>query len=273
MLEALQFEFIRNALIAGLLASVICGVIGTLVVVNRVVFLAGGVAHAAYGGIGLAFFFGWPFLAGTLGFALAAALIMAAVTLRDRERSDTVVGVLWAVGMATGVILTDLTPGYNVDLMSYLFGSILAVPTGDLWFMGGVCVAVVAAVTLAYNAFLATSFDPEFARLRGLPAAVFHFVLMGMIAISVVVVIQVVGLILVIAMLTIPPFIAERFSGSLKTMMAIAGALGTVFTVIGLWLAYRWNLTSGAAIILVNGAAFFLVLGTERLGCLRQAEN
>lgn len=273
MWDALQFEFIRNALAAGVLASVICGVIGTLVVVNRVVFLAGGVAHAAYGGIGLAFFFGWPFLFGTLGFALATALIMAAVTLRNRERSDTVVGVLWAVGMATGVILTDLTPGYNVDLMSYLFGSILAVPTRDLWYMGGVCAAVVVAVTFAYNAFLATSFDPEFARLRGLPADGFHFALTILIALSVVVVIQVVGLILVIAMLTIPPFIAERFSGSLKGMMAISAGLGAVFGVVGLWLAYRWNLTSGAAIILVNGAAFFAVLGGDRVRRFWTTEN
>jgi zinc transport system permease protein len=273
MWEALQFEFFRNALAAGILASVLCGVIGTLVVVNRVAFLAGGVAHAAYGGIGMAFFFGWPVRFGTLGFALAAALVMAAVTRRDRERSDTVVGVLWAVGMAIGIVFADLTPGYNVDLMSYLFGSILAVPAGDLRFMAGVCFVVVVAVLSAYNAFLATSFDPEFARLRGLPADGFHFVLLAMIALSVVVTIQVVGLILVIAMLTIPPFIAERFSGSLKIMMAISAGLGTAFASLGLWMAYRWNLTSGAAIILVNGAAFFAVLGWERIRRVRSLPN
>ena len=132
MLEALQFEFMRNALLAGLLASIMCGVIGTFVVVNRIVFISGGIAHAAYGGIGLAFFFGFSYLMGILGFSLLVAAIMAAVSLKTRQRADTIIGVLWAVGMALGVILLDLTPGYNVDLMSYLFGSILTVPTSDL---------------------------------------------------------------------------------------------------------------------------------------------
>ncbi|MES0364090.1 MAG: metal ABC transporter permease, partial [Desulfobacteria bacterium] len=127
MLEALQFEFMRNALLAGLLASIMCGVIGTFVVVNRIVFISGGIAHAAYGGIGLAFFFGFSYLMGILGFSLLVAAIMAAVSLKTRQRADTIIGVLWAVGMALGVILLDLTPGYNVDLMSYLFGSILTV--------------------------------------------------------------------------------------------------------------------------------------------------
>ena len=135
MLEALQFEFMRNALLAGLLASIMCGVIGTFVVVNRIVFISGGIAHAAYGGIGLAFFFGFSYLMGILGFSLLVAAIMAAVSLKTRQRADTIIGVLWAVGMALGVILLDLTPGYNVDLMSYLFGSILTVPTSDLWLM------------------------------------------------------------------------------------------------------------------------------------------
>ena len=138
MFEALQLEFIRNALAAGILVSLVCGVIGTLVVVNRIVFLAGGIAHAAYGGIGLAFFMGWPYVVGTLGVSVVSAGIMAAVTLKARHRVDAMVGVIWAVGMAIGVILLDLTPGYNADLMSYLFGSILAVPASDLWQMGAI---------------------------------------------------------------------------------------------------------------------------------------
>ncbi|MFO7713114.1 metal ABC transporter permease, partial [Desulfosarcina sp.] len=132
MIEALQFEFMRNALAAGLLASVICGVMGTLVVVNRIVFLSGGIAHAAYGGIGLAFYFNWPYLPGTIGFSLFAGLMMAAISLKAKHRADTIVGVIWALGMAFGIILIDLTPGYHVDLMSYLFGSILSVPGSEL---------------------------------------------------------------------------------------------------------------------------------------------
>ena len=122
MIEALQFEFMRNALMAGLLASVICGVIGSLIVVNRLVFLSGGIAHSAYGGIGLAFFLGLPFMAGAFFFSFLSAMIMAAVSTRSKQRADTIIGVMWAVGMAVGILLIDLTPGYNVDLMSYQKG-------------------------------------------------------------------------------------------------------------------------------------------------------
>ena len=257
MWEALQLEFMRNALVAGLLVSVVCGVIGTLVVVNRIVFLAGGIAHAAYGGIGLAFFMGWPYVAGTVGFSLFSAGIMAAVTLKARHRADAMVGVIWAVGMATGIILLDLTPGYHVDLMSYLFGSILAVPASDLWQMGAMGIIVIAIVTWYYNDFLAMSYDDEFARLRNVPVTFLYCLLLGMIAITVVMIIRVVGLILVIALLTIPPFIAEKFTGSLRTMMVVSSILSCAFTMTGLWLAYVFNITSGAAIILVAAAGFF----------------
>jgi zinc transport system permease protein len=257
MVEALQLEFIRNALAAGILVSLVCGVIGTLVVVNRIVFLAGGIAHAAYGGIGLAFFMGWPYVAGTLGVSVVSAGIMAAVTLKARHRVDAVVGVIWAVGMAIGVILLDLTPGYNADLMSYLFGSILAVPASDLWQMGAIGAGVVITVTFYYNDFLAMSYDDEFARLRRVPVTFLYCLLLVMIALTVVMIIRVVGLILVIALLTIPPFIAEKFTGSLRAMMVVASLLSCFFTVSGLWLSYLFNLTSGATIILVAAVGFF----------------
>ena len=258
MVEALQLEFMRNALAAGVLVSVVCGVIGTLVVVNRIVFLAGGIAHAAYGGIGLAFFMGWPYLAGTMGFSLLAAGVMSAVTLKAKHRADAMVGVIWAVGMAVGVILLDLTPGYNVDLMSYLFGSILAVPASDLWQMGVICVGVIAVVTWYYNDFLAMSYDDEFARLRNVPVTFLYCLLLGMIAATVVMIIRVVGLILVIALLTIPPFIAEKFTGSLRAMMVVSSVLSCVFTLTGLWLSFLLDLTSGATIILVAAGGFAL---------------
>jgi len=258
MFEALQFEFMRNALIAGLLTSVICGIIGTFVVVNRITFLAGGIAHSAYGGIGLAFFLGLPYIVGTLGFTLFAALIMAAVTLKARDRADTFIGVLWAGGMALGVLLLDLTPGYNVDLMSYLFGSILAVPKSDLWQMLVMCLSVGLIVLFFYNDFLAMSYDEEFAQLRGVPVKGLYFLLIGMIALSIVMIIRVVGLILVIALLTIPPYIAEKYARSLRMMMLISTLLCCIFTMAGLWLSYIFNLTSGATIIMVAVAAFFI---------------
>ncbi len=260
MWEALQIDFIRNALAAGILVSIVCGVIGTLVVVNRIVFLAGGIAHAAYGGIGLAFFLGWPYVVGTTAVALLSAGVMAAVTLKARHRADAMVGVIWAAGMAVGVILLDLSPGYNTDLMSYLFGSILTVPASDLWQMGLLGIAVLAIVTWYYNDFLAMSYDDEFARLRNVPVTFLYCLLLGMIALSVVMIIRVVGLILVIALLTIPPFIAEKFTGSLRAMMIASSVLSCFFTVVGFWLSYALNLTSGATIILVAAAGFFLSL-------------
>jgi len=265
MFEALQFEFMQNALLAGLLASVICGVMGTMVVVNRIVFLSGGIAHAAFGGIGLAFFCGWHYLVGTIGFSVLAALIMAIITLKAKHRADTIIGVIWAIGMAVGILLLDLTPGYNVDLMSYLFGSILAVPDSDIWIMVGVGAVILAVVIYFYNDYLALSYDEEFAQIRGVKVKTLYILMIVMLALGIVMVIQVVGLILVIALLTIPPYIAEKFSKSLFQMMALSSILSAVFTVGGLWFSYEFNLTSGASIILVAGIGFVLSLGVERL--------
>jgi len=264
MFEALQYEFMRNALAAGLLASIICGIMGTLVVVNRIVFLSGGIAHAAYGGIGLSIFLGWPYMIGTIGFSLSAAIVMAAVSLKAKHRADTIIGVIWAVGMAIGIILLDLTPGYNVDLMSYLFGSILTVPRSDLWVMLIVGILIAGFVLYFYKDLLAISYDEEFARIRGVPIRMLYFALIGLLAVTIVMVIQIVGLILVIALLTIPPFIVEKYSKSLLQMMVGSSLLGMVFTVSGLWLSYVFNLTSGACIILVSGIAFFLFLLVDR---------
>jgi zinc transport system permease protein len=265
MFEALQLEFMRNAVFAGLLASIICGIMGTLVVVNRIVFLSGGIAHAAYGGIGLAFFFKWPYLPSTIGFSLFAAMVMAAISHAVKYRADTIIGVIWALGMAFGIILIDMTPGYNVDLMSYLFGSILTVPMPDLWIMVVVGVVMTGLVVFYYQDLLAMSYDEEFAQIRGVPVKKLYFGLIGMLAVTVVLVIQVVGLILVIALLTIPPFIVEKYANSLVQMMVASSCLGAVFTVAGLWLSYRYNLTSGASIIMVSGIVFLISLGVDKM--------
>jgi zinc transport system permease protein len=260
MIEALQFEFMQHALAAGLLASLICGIMGTLVVVNRIVLISGGIAHAAYGGIGLAFYFGLPYLLGTIGFSLLAAMVMAVVSMKAKHRTDTIIGVIWALGMAFGIILIDLTPGYNVDLMSYLFGSILTVPTEDLLIMLMVAGGITLMVGYYYKDLLVLSYDEEFAQIRGVPVKRLYFVLIGMLAVTIVLVIQVVGLILVIALLTIPPFIAEKHTKSLVQMMVWSSLLGALFTTTGLWLSYRYNLTSGATIIMVSGVAFLISL-------------
>jgi zinc transport system permease protein len=264
MPDIFGYEFMQHAVAAGLLAGMICGVIGTLVVVNRIVFLSGGIAHAAYGGIGLSFFMGWPYLAGTMGFSMVSAMVMAAVTLNEKHRADTVIGVIWAVGMALGVILIDLTPGYQADLISYLFGSILSVSRMEIFQMAGLFICILAVVWYFYHDFLAMSYDPEFAKVRGVPVNVLYFLLIGMVALAVVMVIRVVGLILVIALLTIPPYIAEQYAKSMAKMMVISTGLSLVFTIAGLYLSYYLNLTSGAVIILVAGLGFFISLIIKR---------
>jgi len=260
MIDALHFTFIQHALIAGVLVSLAAGIIGSLIVVNRMVFLAGGIAHASYGGIGMAVFFGLPIFFGASIFALLAALLVANLTLHKRHRIDTFIGLIWAVGMAIGVIFVDLTPGYNVDLMSYLFGSILAVTTQDLYFMGTLLLFIIGITTFWYRDILAVSYDSEYARLRGIHVRFFYTLIMILSALTVVIAIKVVGLILVIAMLTIPVYIAEKLSSTLWHMMILSGIISTLFTLAGLWLSYSYNLTSGASIILVSAASLGLFL-------------
>lgn len=261
IVDALSYGFMQNAIVAAVLASLVCGVVGTLVVVNRLVFLSGGVAHAAYGGVGLAFALGLPVMACTIGFTAAVAMLMAWITLKRRDRADTVIGALWAAGMALGVILLDLSPGYNVDLMSYLFGSILAVPGQEVWIMAGLALVVLAVATFFHADFLAVSFDAEFARTAGAPATGIHFLLLGMTAVAVVMIIQVVGLILVIALLTIPPYMAERSSRTLAGMMVRACGWSLLFCLGGLAAAYVFNVTSGAAIVAVGVVVYTFVSG------------
>jgi len=260
MIEALSFEFIQHALIAGILVSFAAGVIGSLIVVNRMVFLAGGMAHASYGGIGMAVYFGFPIFLGASLFAVGAAMLIAFLTMHKRHRMDTFIGLIWAVGMAIGVIFIDLTPGYNVDMMSYLFGSILAVSTEDIYFMAALLAIIIFVITFWYRDILAVSYDSEYAKLRGVNVRFFYTLILILSALTVVVAIKVVGLILVIAMLTIPVYIAEKLSTSLLSMMFISGMIATLFTLTGLWFSYSYNLTSGASIILVSAASLGLFL-------------
>ncbi|MBW1682199.1 MAG: metal ABC transporter permease [Deltaproteobacteria bacterium] len=273
MWEILHLEFMRNAVLAGILVSLCCGIIGSLVVVNRIVFISGGIAHAAYGGIGLAFLLGISPTLGAAGFAVVVALVMGLVSMRAKYRADTIIGVLWAVGMALGVVLIDLTPGYNVDLMSYLFGSILAVPSHELWYMLGLLSAVFLLIVFFYKEYLALSYDEEFAVIVGVPVRTLYLLLLCMTALCVVMVIRLVGLILVIALMTIPPYIAEKYTRSLGRMMCVASLLGVVFTLTGLWLSYLLDLTSGAMIILVAGVAFFASAAGDAFGAKRSGRG
>jgi zinc transport system permease protein len=258
-LDALAGQsFLQHALVAGVLASIACGIVGSYVVVKRIGYLAGGVAHAVLGGMGIAYFLGKSPVGGALVAALLAALIIGWVSQRFRQHEDTIIGALWAVGMAIGVIFISRTPGYNVDLMSYLFGNILLVPREDLLLMAGLDGVITTLVLLFRKQFLAVCFDEEFARLRGVPVGVFYLLLLWMVALTVVILIQVVGLILVIALLTLPAAIASQYVRSLSAMMMVATLLGMAFTGAGLALSFEPDLPAGATIILLAGVVYLL---------------
>ncbi|MFC1935463.1 metal ABC transporter permease [Chloroflexota bacterium] len=265
MLEALHYEFMRNALLAGLLAAVGCGIVGVYVVVKRIVFISGGIAHASFGGIGLGYLIGISPVLGAVCFALVSALGMGLVTRKTRLPEDTAIGILWAMGMSMGIIFIGLAPGYAPDLFSYLFGNILTVPFSDLILMLILDTIIVLIVVALYKEFLVLSFDEEFGTVVGVPVQALYLLLLCLIALTVVVLIRVVGIILVIALLTIPAALARQFTYDLRRMMLLAVLFGTLFTFGGLWLSYEFDLASGATIILLSGTVLFASFGFSKL--------
>ncbi len=261
MLEILQYDFIQNAIISGILISIAAGIIGSLVVVNKITFLTGGIAHSSYGGIGLAIYLGIPVLFGATVFAVITAILIAIITLKNRTRIDAIIGMMWASGMAIGIIFVDLTPGYNVDLMSYLFGSIIAVSAEDIQYMTVLDIFIIGIVVYFYKEILAVSYDSEFATLRGINVKFFYTLILILAALCVVAAIKAVGLILVIALLTIPTYLAETFASKLSSMMIISSVLATIFTILGLIVSYAYDISSGASIIMVA----VLVLGVVKV--------
>jgi zinc transport system permease protein len=264
-MEILQYGFMQRALMAGILVSITCGVIGSYVVVRRMVFISGGISHSAFGGIGLGYLVGIDPVIGAMLFAIVSALGIGAISKRTRLPEDTAIGILWAVGMALGVIFIGLSPGFAPDLFGYLFGNILSVSFSDLIIMLALTVLILVVVTLLFKEFLSLSFDEEFARVSGVPAGWLYFILIVLIALSVVVLIRAVGIILLIALLTIPAAISRQFVSSLKKMMLLSMLLSIVFVISGLWLSYVLDIASGATIILFSGIMFLASLGLSRL--------
>jgi len=269
MIEALQsllaYDFMRNALYASLLVGIVCGLVGTLVVLNRIVFLGGGIAHAAYGGIGLAYFFGQDPLLGAILFSILSALGMGVVHLRTKTRSDTLIGVMWSIGMAVGIIFVSLTPGFKADLMSYLFGSLLAVSAGDLRVMALVALLVGAFVVIFFRSLQAISYDEVFSTVRNVPVSALYLLMLVMIGLTVVAAMRVVGLIMVIAMLTIPPAVAGLFLKDMKGMMLLSIGLSWLFSALGLLVSFTLNLQAGSVIILVAALSYLAAAGIKKL--------
>jgi zinc transport system permease protein len=258
VVEILQYEFMQNALMAGLLAAIACGIVGTYVVVKRIIFISGGIAHASFGGIGLGYFIGISPVIGALFFSLASALGIGYITRRTRLPEDTAIGVLWAVGMALGIVFIGLAPGYAPDLFSYLFGNILTVPDSGLLLMLILDVVIIGIVVAFYKEFLALTFDEEYSTVLGIPVEALYLLLLCMIALTVVILLRIVGMILIIALLTIPATLARQFTYDLRKMMLLAIAFGVLLTFGGLWLSYILDLASGATIVLLGGAALLV---------------
>jgi zinc transport system permease protein len=259
-----EHEFLQRALAGGLLACIGCGVVGSYVVVQRISLLAGAIAHAVLGGMGVAWYLGADPLAGALVAAVIAALIIGWVKLRFAEREDTAISAIWALGMAIGILFIAQTPGYSVDLMSYLFGNLLMMSSSDLALIAVLDLVILALVVLFYRQFLAVCFDPEFARVRGLRVERYYLLLLVLVALTVVMLIHVVGLILVIALMTLPAAIAGRFTHSLAAMMGLAVLLGMAFTAGGVAISYGPDLPSGPVIIVLAGIAYLLAALARR---------
>jgi len=254
----MNYSFMQHAFIACILSSIGCGIIGTYVVVKRVGFLAGGIAHTVLAGMGIAYYMEGSPLVGAIVAAMFAAIFMSFVKLRWKQQEDILVAAFWSVGMAVGILFISKTPGYSVDLMSFLFGNILLVSKTDLLLMAALDIIIVSIVFLFYKQFMAAVFDEEFARLRGIKIEIYYTVLMCMVALTVVLLIQIVGLILVIALLIFPAACAAQFFHSLFKMMLASTVFCMLMTTCGLSIAFQPDLPAGATIIIV--AALFYII-------------
>ncbi len=273
LVDLLAHEFIRNAVLAGVAAAVLCGVIGTFVVVKRLVFVSGGISHAAFGGLGVCYYFGFEPMLGAAATAVISALALGTFG-RERGRSqDAVIGILWAVGMAIGVIFIYKTPGYAPNLMTYLFGNILTVSRGQMLLTWALVGVVLVLLLLFFKEFVAVAFDESFAAVQGVPVRSAVTGLMVLAALAVVFLIQLVGIILVIALLTIPPVVSMMLVRSFAAVLALSSALGAVMTLGGLALSYGLDVPSGPAIVLLGFAFLVAVAWMRRLrtGRLRAA--
>ncbi len=259
----LQHSFLQHALLAGLLVSLSCGVVGTYVVTRRITYLAGGIAHCVLGGMGVARYMqvvhGWAFLDPLLGAvvaALGAAFIIGWINIHAKERIDTVISAFWGMGMATGILFISKTPGYGEDMMAYLFGNILLVTQGDLLVIAGLDLFIMATALLFHKQFVAVCFDEEFARLRGIHARFFYFLMLALTALTVVLLVSIVGIVMVIVLLTLPAAIAGRFCLRMGSTMALAAGICALLTTTGLALSYKPDLPAGATIIVLTGVVY-----------------
>ncbi len=262
-----RFSFLQYALIAAVLASTASGIVGSIIVIRRSTYIAGAISHCVLGGLGVARFFNVVYgidwltpMVGALIAAVIAASIIAWVIVYAKERIDSILSIIWAMGMAIGITFIMKTPGYSQDLMSYLFGSILMVSTSDLTLMLILDAIIIAGTVLFYNRILALCFNEESAKVYGVPVGLITFILHILIALTIVLLTQIVGVVLVIALLSIPAVTASRLTVNLSTMMVVATLLSLIASFGGLYISYTPGLPVGATIIELAGLIYCMVL-------------
>lgn len=271
MLNILSYEFMQNAILASILASIVCGVIGPFVVARRMVFISGGLSHTAFGGLGIAYWLGINPLYGATVFVLLAATLLGFLDKNKTDKSDLFIGILWAVGVAIGIVFIHMTPGYAPDLITFLFGNILTVPRFDIFISFILVLIVTLSVLTFFKGLVSITLDEEYAKARKLPVKSLNIGLLLLIALSIVTLIQVVGIILVIALLTIPVAIASELSINFKQIMINSILLGILICLLGLFVSYFIEFPSGASIILVGGFLFGTIKVIKKICAYRIA--
>jgi zinc transport system permease protein len=264
MIGLFHYEFMRNALFTAILVSIACGIVGAFIVIKKIVFISGGITHAAFGGIGLGYLLNVNPVLTAIPFSLLSALAIGILSKKTQISEDSAIGILWSVGMALGILFISLTPGYAPDLFGYLFGSILTVPIADIIIMLILDLIIIATVLLLYKELHALSFDEEFSMIVGVPTQTLYLILLCLVALSIIVLIRAVGIILVIALLTIPATIAKQFTTKLKKLIALSTLIAVILTIIGLLLSYILNLPSGATIVLLLAFVFIICTGIRK---------
>ncbi|MFW6019608.1 MAG: metal ABC transporter permease [Bacteroidales bacterium] len=263
MSNLLEFGYLTNSLLAAIFAAISCGLIGTYIVSRRIVFVSGGLTHASFGGIGIGHFIGINPIIGAAVFSVLAALGIEIFSNRRLVRQDSVIAMLWSLGMALGIIFIFITPGYAPNLMSYLFGSILTVSSLDILFLGGLSLVSIIVFSVMYKVILYVSFDEDFARTRNLPVQTVKYLMISLVALAIVFNIRVVGIILVLSLLTVPQSIVSLFTNKYHKIMIFSVLTGLVGTLTGLAAAWYLNIPSGATIVFVLVIMFALASGAK----------
>lgn len=252
LLELFQYTFFQHALLGSLFASIVCGIIGTYIVTRRLVFISGGITHASFGGIGIGLYTGISPLLAAAVFSTLSAFGVEWLSKRSDMREDSAIAVFWTFGMAIGIIFSFLAPGFTPDLSSYLFGNILTITQGDIWILAILSIVLIAFFTLFMRPIIAIAFDREFARSQQMPVALFEYILMMFIALTIVACLRMVGIVLAISLLTLPQMTANLFTYSFKRIIELSILIGYIGCLGGLLLSYQLQVPSGAAIIFVS---------------------